>query len=64
MAAHFEDARLYISFSTFRDFPKRSSSHGEVGDSSGGMNVICSRPEVADGVITGRDVNRDDVAVV
>ena len=29
---------------------------GEDGDGSGGMNAICSRPEVADDVISGEDV--------
>ena len=42
---------------SFRDFTKISFCHGEVGVSSGGMNAICSRPEVADDIIPGRDVD-------
>ena len=49
MAVDFEDA----SFSTLQDFPKRSFCHSEVCDGSGGMNTICSRPEVADDVVSG-----------
>ena len=45
------------SFSTFRDFPKRSFCDAEVGDGSGGMNAICIRWEVADHVISGNDVD-------
>ena len=45
-------------FSTFRDLPKRSSCHGEVGDGSGGMNGIYSRPEVADDASAGTN---DDI---
>ena len=30
---------------------------GEVSDGCGGMNAICSRPELADDVISGTDVN-------
>ena len=44
------------SFSTFRDFPKRSFCDGEIGD--GSMNVICSRPEEAYDVIAGKDVDK------
>ena len=29
---------------------------GRVGDGSGGMNAICSRPDVADDVISGNDI--------
>ena len=45
------------TFSSFRDFPKTSLCDGEVCDGSGGMNAICSRPEVADVVISGKDVD-------
>ena len=38
------------SFSSFRDFLKRSFCDGEVGDGTDGMKAICSRPEVADDV--------------
>ena len=41
------------SFSTFLNIPKRSFCDVEVGDGSGGMNATCSRPEVADDVISG-----------
>ena len=37
-----------INRSNFRYFPKSSFCDGEVGDGSGGVNAICSRPEVAD----------------
>ena len=37
-------------------FQKRSFYDGEVGCGSGGMNAMCSRPEVADDVISGTDV--------
>ena len=49
---NFEDTSL----STFGDIPKRSFCDGEVSDGSGSMNAICSRPEVADDVISGMDV--------
>ena len=49
MLVNFENA----SFRTFRDFPKISFCRGEAGDGSGGMDTICSRPEVADDVISG-----------
>ena len=52
MVVNFEDA----NFSTFRDFPKRSVCHAEVGYGSGGMNAICNRPEVADDVTSSTDV--------
>ena len=39
---------LGASFSTFRDFPKTSFRDVAFGDGSGGMNSICSRPEVTD----------------
>ena len=42
------------SSTSFRDFPKRLFCDGEVGDGSGGMNAICSLPEVAGDVISGR----------
>ena len=45
------------SFGTFLDFPKWSFCDGEVSDGSGGINAICSRPEVADDIISGKDVN-------
>ena len=45
------------SSSNFRDFPKRSLCDSEVGDSSGDMNTICSRPEVDDKVISSDDVD-------
>ena len=41
------------SISTIREFPKRSFCDGDVGDSSGGVNAICSRMEVADDVFSG-----------
>ena len=44
-------------FITFRDLSKRSFCDGEVGDGSGDTNAICSRPEVADNVISGTDVD-------
>ena len=34
------------SFSSLKDFPKRSFCDGEVGDGSGGMNVICNLLEL------------------
>ena len=34
---------------------KLSFYHGEVGDGSGGMNAMCSRPEVSDNVVSGTD---------
>ena len=45
------------SFSSFRDFPKRSFWDGEVGEGSGGMKTIFSRPEAAGHVISGEDVD-------
>ena len=42
---------------SFRDIPKRSFCNSEIVDGSGGMNAICSRLKVADGVISGRDVD-------
>ena len=48
VAASFEGA----GFSIFRNFPKRSLYHDEIGDASGGMNAICSRPEAPDDVIS------------
>ena len=48
---------MIASISSFRDFSNRSFCDGEDGDGSGDMNVICSRPEEADNVIYGRDVN-------
>ena len=54
MAVYFEDA----GFSTFRDFPKRSSFyHGEIGDGSNRVNAICCRPEISDDVVYGTDVD-------
>ena len=53
MEVNFKGAR----FSTFREFPKRSFCDGETGDGSGGMNAICSRPQVDDEVISSRDVD-------
>ena len=43
------------SSSNVRDFSKRSFCDGEVGDGSGGVKAICSRPKVADDVISGED---------
>ena len=43
------------SFSSFRGLPKRLFCDGEVGDGSGVVNAICSRPEVADDVIYCED---------
>ena len=40
------------SFSSFRYFSKRSFCDSDVGDGSSGMNVIYSRSEVADDVIS------------
>ena len=51
MVVNFEDA----NFSTFRDFPKRSFCHTEIGDGSGGMKAICSRPEEDCDVIFSRN---------
>ena len=45
------------SSGSFQSFPKRSFSDGEVGDGSGGVDAICSRPEVPDDVIYGEDVD-------
>ena len=53
MVVNFEDA----SFSTFRDFPKRSFCHSEVSDGSSGINVIFSRLEAVDDDISGTDVD-------
>ena len=44
-----------VSSSSFRDFSKRMFCDGEVGDRSGGVNTICSRPELADEVISSED---------
>ena len=43
--------------SSFRDFTKRSFYDGEVGGDCGDVNAICSRPEVADDVFSGEDVD-------
>ena len=43
------------SFSTFRDIPKRSFCDSEIGDGSGGINAICSRPGVAGDIISDND---------
>ena len=53
MALNFEVA----SSISFQGFPKRSLCNGEIGDSSGGANAICSRPEVADDIISGEVVD-------
>ena len=53
MALNFEDA----SFSTFRDFPRRSFCQGEVDEGKGCMNAICSRAEVPDDAISGTFVD-------
>ena len=50
---NFEDAIL----STFRGFQRRSFCDGKVGDGGGGMNAICSRPEVADDATSGIDID-------
>ena len=39
------------SFSSLMTFPKRSFCDSEVGRDSGGVNAICSRPEVPNDVI-------------
>ena len=51
------------SFSTFRNFPKRSFCDGDVVDGSCGINAICSRPEVVYDVISGRDVDTTGVTL-
>ena len=43
------------SCSSSRDIPKQLFCNGEVCDGSGGVNAICSRPEVTDDVIFGED---------
>ena len=43
------------SSSSFWDFLKRLFCDGDVGDGGSGVNAICSRPEVADDVISGED---------
>ena len=45
------------SSSSFRDLPKWLFCDGKVGDGSGVMNAICSRPEVADDVICSASRN-------
>ena len=47
----------FASSSSFRDLPKSSFCGCEVGDGTGDMNAICSRPEVLDDVIFGKDVD-------
>ena len=42
--------------SSFQDFHKRKFCDGEVGDSSSGVNAICSWLQVGDDVISGEDV--------
>ena len=44
---------------SFRDFPKRSICDGEVGDGSGGVKSICSRPTVTTGSIWWRHFQWD-----
>ena len=51
-AVNFEDATVLSNI-----FQKCSFCDSEVGDDSGGMNAICSRPEVADKVVSGTDVD-------
>ena len=53
------ESRLWRRFrSKYKDYLGPSgSNYFEVGDGSGDMNVICSRPEVADDVISGADVD-------
>ena len=51
MGVNFEDA-IY-SFGTFRE----AYSKDHFSDGSGGMNAICSPPEVADDVMFGKDVD-------
>ena len=46
-----------VGFCNFRYFPKMPFCHDEVGDGNGGMHAICSRPEVADGIISGADID-------
>ena len=43
--------------SSFRDFAKRLFCDVEIGDRNSGMNAICSRTEVADDVISMKDVD-------
>ena len=38
-------------------FEKKSFPDAKVGGGAGGTNTICSRPEVADDVISGTDVD-------
>ena len=61
VAPNFEVA----SCSSFRDLPKGSLCDGEVGGGSGGVTANSSRPETADDVIFGTDVEifQDDVCV-
>ena len=44
------------SSSSFRDFPERLFCDAEAYSGSGGLNAICSRLEVADDVISNRDL--------
>ena len=45
------------SFSTFRDIQNRTFCDGEIGNGSGSINAICSRPEVADYLIPCKGVD-------
>ena len=45
-----------VSSGSFGDFFQNDFCDGEVGDGNGGMNTICSRPEViGDDAISGED---------
>ena len=50
-------ACIWWSSRSFRDFPKQLSCDGGVGNSSGGVNAIRSRPGVADKVISSEDTD-------
>ena len=41
-------------------FPKIQFCDSEVGDGSGGVNAICSRPDEANDVVSGQDVDFPD----
>ena len=60
MALNFDVASL----GSFRDFPKISFCDGEVGGGSGGVITNFSRPETADDVIFGQDVETFSITVV
>ena len=45
-----------VSCSSFRGSPDSSFCDGDVGDGSGGVNAICSPPEIPDDIVYSEDV--------